>query len=345
MQRILFVLASAALVSVSSTASAGARVLRVPDQHATIQAAVDAAADGDVITVRRGTFCGATIAKSLTLIGLGDPTIEGCASGPALPNGARVGFFLPGEQGRSAASGTQIHGFVFDGRGISNQNLEPLAFGIFGRFVNGARIVGNRFLGTVQAITNTAGDDWVIARNSIEGLTLFDCTALCTGGDGIVVQPARGDLAVPGGPGEPANRPESNWIAHNRVTGAVPDGFDVFSMTGILVFLSDGTVVVHNTVRIPDNHNAEAVGQGIVVTNTCCGLPAELLPGARSTVLAFNDVSRSEDGIIVEGGDGANTQGLSIRHNLGSVEIEGVLQPERRPRFRHRRPWSKHRWF
>ena len=43
------------------------------------QAAVDAARPGDVIQVARGQHCGATITKSLTLIGSGWPTIVGCA--------------------------------------------------------------------------------------------------------------------------------------------------------------------------------------------------------------------------------------------------------------------------
>jgi hypothetical protein len=238
-----------------------------------------------------------------------------------LPNGARIGFFLPGSAGESPASGTSIHGFTFEGRGVSNENLQPIAFGIFGRFVDGARVSGNRFRGTVQAITNTAGDGWLITHNQIEGLTLFDCTRLCTGGDGIVLQPARGNLAVAGGPAEPANRAENNWIGFNRISGAVPDGFDVFAMAGVLVFASDRTTITNNWIALPDNPLAPALGQGVVVTNVCCG-EAPLEPGSRRTFIGFNFLAYSERGIVVEGERGANTLGLTLRRNRGSVHVE-----------------------
>lgn len=331
--------------TVALPASAAAAVLKVPAQHATIQEAVSAASPGDFISVSAGEHCGATIDKPVTLLGHGRATIMGCEDGPALPNGARIGFFLPGQDGASPASGTSILGFSFDGEGISNENLTPLAFGVFGRFASDVRVGFNRFHGTVQAITNTAGDRWTIVKNSIHGLTLFDCTTLCTGGDGIVVQPARGGLAVPGGVEEPLNRPESNLIAHNLISGSVPDGFDVFSMAGILLFAADGTQVRHNVVRLPDNPDADAEGQGIVVTNTCCGETTPLTPGSRDNVLAFNDLKRTEIGIRIEGTGGANTDGLKLIRNIGSVEIEGVVQP-RPPRPHHPRRWAwKGRFF
>jgi hypothetical protein len=85
------------------------------------------------------------------------------------------------------ASGTHIRGFVFDGQGVSNANLAPLSFGVFARFANDVRVERNRFVGTVQAITNTGGDRWRITHNRIEQLTLFDCTVRCSGGDGIII--------------------------------------------------------------------------------------------------------------------------------------------------------------
>jgi len=327
--------AIAGLGAMMAASPAAAAVLTVPAQFPDIQAAVDAASPRDQIVVRSGTYCGATVDKPLTLIGRGDPVIVGCADGPALGNGARVGFLLPGADGASAASGTSIVGFTFEGRGVSNTNLEPIAFGVLGRFANDVRVVSNRFLGTVQAVTNTAGDRWAIVSNSIEDLTVFDCTVLCTGGDGIVLQSARAPLAVPGGADLAVNRPEFNLVANNRITGAIPDGFDVFSLAGVLVLAGDNNAIVRNTVAIPDNPLSEAVGQGIVVANECCGIAGGIDPGSRNTFLGFNDVRGSEIGIVIDGVGGANTAGLSLLNNRGSIELEGVFSPST-PRSRPR---------
>lgn len=306
----------------SSLASAALR--RVPAQYPTIQAAIDAAQDGDKIRVSHGEYCGALVTKRVTLEGRGNPRIIGCASSPTVTTGARAGFFLPGSQGVNPASGTRISGFVFDGRGVSNANLAPLAFGVFARFANDVVVSRNRFLGTVQAITNTAGDRWRITHNRITNLTLFDCTKLCTGGDGIVIGLSSGALAAPGGSAAALNRPEDNLIVRNRISGEAPDGFAAFSMAGVLLLAADHTTVLSNRLELRDNPLADAVGQGILVTNTCCGLDTGFLPGSRHTTLAFNDGRKSEKAIVVEGSGGTNTEALVLLRNRGKVELEGT---------------------
>ena len=248
-----------------------------------------------------------------------------------LGGGIRAGFRLAGADGVSAASGTQIEGFVFDGRGVSAANLEPLGLAIIGAFANDVRVERNRILGTVQGITNTGGDRWVIVHNVIDDLTVFDCTgALCGGGDGIVIQLATS---------APDSRPSRNFVAGNVVNGAIPDGFGVFSMVGVFVFAADGTVVTRNRLSIPDNPNAEAIGQGVLVDNSCCGQPA-VTPGARNTVVTFNDGRDSEIGVEIDGTGGENTGGLVLFGNLGPVVVEGALVDDgprpRRP-FAHGR--------
>lgn len=303
---------------------ARAATLRVPAQYKTIQAAVDAAAPGDTIRVSRGRHCGATLSKPVVLEGRKGARIVGCATSPVVTTELRAGFFLPGSKGSNPASGSVIRGFTFDGRGISNENLEPLSFGVFGRFANDVVVEKNRFFGTVQAITNTAGDRWRIRKNRVTQLTVLDCSRYCTGGDGIVLSVARGALAAPGGEAAPLNRAEDNVVSDNRVEGTAPDGFAVFSLAGVLLLSADHTTVLSNQIRLRDNPRAAAVGQGILVSNTCCGLGIGFLPGSRFTTLAYNDVRRSEDGIVVEGSGGDNTLGLVLHHNRGTATVEGT---------------------
>jgi hypothetical protein len=321
MGRGLLLSAGLCLGLVCSTAVARAKVLRVPERHATIQAAVDAARDGDEIRVAPGAYCGATIDKRVELVGVGYPHIIGCASGPSL-GVARVGLFMPGPNGNNPASGTKISGFIFDGRGVSSAHLAPLAFGIFARFAQDIVISDNSFEGTAQAITSTGGDRWRIEHNRISDLTVLDCTGPCTGGDGIVIQLARDEVAAPGGDAAPINRPEDNLVLENTIEGSPPDGFSDFSMVGILVFAADHTTVLKNTLRLRDNPVAAAVSQGILLTNTCCGSGTSYLPGTRNTILAFNDGRKSEVAIVVEGSGGTNTQGLFLFRNRGEQQIE-----------------------
>ncbi|MEI9942516.1 MAG: hypothetical protein WDO69_35325 [Pseudomonadota bacterium] len=237
---------------------------------------------------------------------------------------ARVGFFMPGPIGKNPASGTSISGFVFDGRGVSSVHLAPLSFGIFARFAHDIVISRNHFEGTAQAITSTGGDRWRIEHNRIHDLTVLDCTGPCTGGDGIVIQLARDEVAAPGGDAAQINRPEDNLILDNTIEGSPPDGFADFSMVGILIFAADHTTVLKNELRLRDNPAAAAVGQGILLTNSCCGSGTSYLPGTRNTILALNDGRKSEVAIVVEGSGGTNTQGLFLFRNRGEQQIETV---------------------
>lgn len=325
----------------ATAAEARTRVRHVPGTYPTIQAAIDASNAGDVVDVAPGSYCGATVTTPVTLRGHGQATIVGCDESPTVSGELRAGFYLPGADGTNAASGTHIEGFAFDGRGIAQDNLAPLAVGVFARFADGVHVENNLFEGTVQAITNTAGDGWVIAGNRIEGLTLFDCTgALCAGGDGIVIQLARDTVAAAGGPGAAVNRPEHNVVVGNRVSGAIPDGFSTFSMAGVFVFAADDTLVARNDLNIPDNPNAEATGDGVLVTNVCCGEP-DVVPGARNTAVLFNDGRDSQFGLVVEGTGGANTGGLVQFGNSGPILIEGALVASPPPR----RPMAARPWF
>jgi hypothetical protein len=260
----------------------------------------------------------------VTLEGRGRPRIIGCDTGPTVTTGTRVGFFLPGSKGVNPASGSVIRGFVFEGRGISNTNLAPLAFGVFARFASEVEVISNSFRGTVQAITNTAGDRWLIAHNRISELTLFDCTVRCSGGDGIVLGIATGALAAAGGTAAALNRADGNVILHNVIAGGAPDGFGRFSMAGILLLSADHTTVLYNRLRLRDNPSADSVGQGILVSHICCGLASGFLPGSRNTTLGFNDGRKSEKAIVVEGTGGTNTEGLVLMHNRGTSVIEGA---------------------
>jgi hypothetical protein len=289
-----------------------AGTLRVPRHYPTIQDAVNAAAPGDTILVGPGSWCGATITKQLDLKGDGHPVIVGCPSpAPSLFGSLRIGFFLPD----GSASGTTIRDFVFDGQGVSNTDLAPLAFAVFARDADDVIVQQNRVLGTVQSITNTRGDGWDVSHNKIEGLTVFTCDGLCGGGDAIVFQ----ERPVVG------SRGMANSATFNDITGAVPDTLNEFSMVGVLAIAQDGTVIRNNKVAIPDNPIADGAGEAIVITDHCCGLPTGFENSQNSTIIN-NDGRGSEFAVVIEidSANGfANSIGTALRGNFGLNDING----------------------
>jgi hypothetical protein len=286
---------------------AEAAVHRVPGDYPTIQAAVDAAGDGDLVLVRPGHYCGATITKEVHLIAAWNAHVIGCAAPAPADGDLRIGFFLPDER----ASGTSITGFSFDGAGVSDAHLEPLAFAVLARGAHQVTVLGNRIRGTVQAITNTDGDDWFVAGNVVHDLGLFGCPGHCGGGVGIVVQNRSGDVGW------------GNKVVGNFVAGAIPDGQAAFGMAGIFVLAQDRPLVAANVLVIPANPAAALVeGIGVHVASTCCGLPDPFPFTTRATVVG-NDGCASGFVLVVEPG---NAVGAVIHGNRGVERIEGVVR-------------------
>jgi hypothetical protein len=295
----------------AAEAAAARELIRVPHDAETIQDAVDLADDDDLIAVAPGRFCGAVIDHEVHLAASWATTIVGCAE-PTLFDGLRVGFHLDG----SRASGSTIFGFHFDGRGISDDNLEPLAFAVFGRNAHNVAVGANHVDGTVQAITNSGGDQWVIAGNVIRDLTLFACFNRCGGGDAIVLQ--QRDFA--------RGRDCENTVVLNQVTGAIPDQHDAFDMVGVVVYGQDTPVVSFNRFYIPDNPLAAARGIGVLVSDVCCGNPTPFRATRKARIIG-NDGERSELVVVVDrdaSGGIQNSRGAVIRNNLGVSIINGV---------------------
>lgn len=302
-----------ALVVVAATCgAASAATLSVPEDFATIQEAVDAAEPGDRIRVGPGSWCGATVAKPVRLEGHGKPTIVGCAA-PTLDGGPlRVGFLLS-----AGASGAQVRGFVFDGRGVSNHNTDPLAFAVFARGADDVVIEHDVVMGSVQALTNTGGGGWQVDHNDIVDLTAFTCDGFCGGGSAIVFQQRVANAA----------RAVGNSAEHNSISGAVPDGLDEFDLAGVVLFGQDGATASHNRLAIPENPDAAGQGVGILVSDRCCG-ESQPFRTSINSVLFANDGRASQIAVRVtrDADDGTgNTEGAFIAANKGVLDINGTV--------------------
>lgn len=157
--KLLFSILLGAIVILSGQAVYAA-VLNVPEQYATIQAAVDAASDGDSINVADGLYAGAIVRKSLDIEGSG-AVIDGSLSN--LP----VGFLLRG----AGAAGSTVSHFTF-------KNV------LFGVMVNGVsdvtishNVMGDEMLAqgiTVGTLQGVGSKRTLISHNVINDFQLAE---------------------------------------------------------------------------------------------------------------------------------------------------------------------------
>jgi hypothetical protein len=294
--------------------------IRVPEDFPTIQLAVNGARPLDTIRVGPGRWCGASITEPLHLVGDG-ATIIGCPPGVPGPVGIT---YRQGFQIQESATGTSICQFVFDGKGVSDSNHQPLSYGIDA--VAGAddlTIEFNTFLGTLVAIDLGDGKNYQVDHNVFDGFTI----GTTTGQGGVAIFESEETAPLP-----PAIfKDRRTVIQFNQFTSTVPAGdLSGFSwdsvadvpLAGIIVSGMEGVTISNNRFSITANSNGEG-GIGILATDAYSGLPTPNL------TVTNNDGRGSAYALIVDldqnGGTG-NTVGAVIWRNLGVNLIDGVTE-------------------
>lgn len=219
----------------SETAS---EVLDVRPPPASLQDEVDRDPTRIRIELSERRYCGATIARRVVIEGHG-ATLVACPNGPAPVPGLpqlQAGILLaPG------ADGSVLEDLRFAGRGVAQDQTAALSFGVFARGVGGVRVLENRFDGTVQAVTDTAGTGWLIENNHVRDLEVFGCNpGLCGGGDAIVLAHARtGDGSS-----------DDSIVRGNRISTLAPPAGLPFSVDGVLAFSVERPFIADNEIAM-----------------------------------------------------------------------------------------------
>lgn len=286
--------------------------IHVPQDFPNIQAAINSANPGDTILVAEGRWCGATVQKTVNLIGLDDDSMIIACPNNAGPANLKRGLLI-----QTAASGSTIRHFAFDGAGYSDANTTPIAIAIGSNLnANNITVEHNRFVGGLFGV-NVNGTGWNVSDNSFEDFTILNPPS-CVGGAAIVSSNLGPALFT-------------QTFKHNKIRSSVPAGsssvcswiteVDV-PVAGIVVAGQDGTTMEQNKISIGPNLNGDS-GAGIIVSNQLNGSAGStfISPFSVNVAIADNDARGSAFGVIITTG---NTQGAVVRDNKGNNLISGV---------------------
>jgi parallel beta-helix repeat protein len=210
------VAAAVTLLAPAAGHAAGAQTIVVPRDYPTIQAAVNAAAPGDTITVRSGTYTEeVVISKDLTLRGAG-------AGATLIRSPATLTAFAVDVRGNPLYAIVRVaHGAHVRMSGLTVSGPDPCGF-----------VIG---VVAVQAATLQLTD----ARVS----DIVPTTTTCTQAAGRSVQFGLGDRAIIDG--------QRGTSASGRVTGVVVDGFLDNGLFAVAPYPPFGTTT--STVKFADN--------------------------------------------------------------------------------------------
>ncbi|HZL99057.1 MAG TPA: right-handed parallel beta-helix repeat-containing protein [Planctomycetota bacterium] len=214
-------LAVLVLVSGPGAADARAEVIEVPGDHPTIQAAIDAAATGDLVLVSRGTWAGGLVVSGKTITLASMQIVTGDAADVL---GTIVTGGDPMLRIDASAADTTVQGLTFQSGG----------YGLVNR-ASRATIVNNRFLSTGDAVSfETAGgivrgnffqgssDDAIDLDYSSFDVTLEGNVIVGAGDDGIEIR-----LHDYGGP------LITILIRNNAISGCAEDGIQLIDYAGL----------------------------------------------------------------------------------------------------------------
>ena len=281
----LFRTAALAALLVSGAMSATAVTLLVPQDHATIQAAVDAAQAGDVILVAKGTYDPFVVdgKTGITLKGKGKPEVD--ATGMAAPAAAVLN-----------SSGIVLEGFVF---------RSPDDVGE----ADGVLVLSSTDVTIRKCTIEDIGSDGIRSSDS-SGLLIEKCTIQRTSSDGIEFDEDDALLLPP---------PTASIIRKNKFLNIGDDGIDLdgnghlvekntvddTGSAGIKVEGGPNNVVEKNKIRNAGDRGVNVEGDdNLVVRNKISDGNSDGIR-ARGTRNLYekNKIKNHDDGFDVEATD------------------------------------------
>jgi hypothetical protein len=271
-------------------AALAASTLLVPQDFPTIQAAVDAAADGDTILVKGGVY-----AEQVELYALVGVTLR-AAGKVVIDAGGGLGLDL------AQCSGCFVEGFRVQGAdtGIRVADCSATTLSkcrVEGSLARGIFIDYASDIVVRDAVVLEAGEDAIVVYG--DGCVVTGCRIVASGSEGVQVMEGTGTV-----------------VSGNRILDA--GGTGIFGGAG-----AAGLVVSNNRVSDPSNGGIALAGDGCVLLGNVCKRAVDdgyQLTGNDSTALGNRALDNTEAGFILVG-NGHLLSGNTGKGN-GTLDLE-----------------------
>ncbi len=231
------------------------RIVSPDGPYLTLDTALADASAGDVIEVRGGTYPALVVEKSVTLIGVDDPIIDGGGQGTVVTLSA-PGIVFRGFDVRGSGNNpdTDDSGIIVEANDIlvENNRLHDVLFGIFVAGANNVIVRGNDITGKTEYDLGRKGDGiriWYSENILIEKNHVHETRDIVMWYAANAI--LRDNVIEKGRYGVHFMYSDGALIEHNRVEG---------NTVGFFVMYSDNLTIRENDIR--GHHGASGYGIG-----------------------------------------------------------------------------------
>lgn len=292
-----------AVLTLAAAARAGE--ISVPGDHATIQAAVDAAASGDVVVVGPGIYAEQVVSAKAGITIVGHKAVMDGGDGSCLSltgdGNAVVGMRFEGGTDQVVLAGNDciVRNCISAAAGESFVSIQG----------SGSLVLRCRVLGCGDDAIQVEGDASTVAKVRVRGCGR---TGIVVTGDGCTVAKCGVEGAAEGGISLEGNGDEA---AKNRVTACGAFGLDLQGDGGTLtgnLALGCGSA---------GGAGFEVAGAGNTLTGNLalrCEDDGFSISGDANTLSKDKAMDCADDGIDIEGGAGVSLHGCLVMGNGGT---------------------------
>jgi nitrous oxidase accessory protein NosD len=319
---LLIILLTTTLLLYQGALIVRASTIRVPEDYATIQSAIDHASPGDIITVKAGVYSGFKVTKSLTIMGESNQTVVVKDSVEVDANNVKVGSLkIILEESTGSSTALKIMGNNTNLVGVIIESYkDAVQLGTVDHEISGTLIEYSKIKSGQTGIFG-ACKDLAIFYSEVEsgGLAIAPCNYL-----DLEFSRITGDTAVSSSLWSMGFVIRNNYI-NGKSTGIYLDGDqhtisnNVITGGGGIALGARGVIIENNTISTSGTGIAVTKENNVIIRNTISsgGYAIEL---AGNGNMILNNTLTGSRGVNVKTGYG-NTIAFNLIYETGTVGV------------------------